>query len=620
MRLICCLFALVGCCGAQDAGFPAAGLDTNCPRYPESLRTRWSAGVQRDRMYRDFARAARQPGVGRAVTISIPRANFIDSLLFDRMASDGVPAAPLTTDAEFVRRIFLDLTGRIPQPEQVVAFLNDTTADKRSKLIEQLLASEGYVSQFTLYFNNQFQVTRGFPSNVRLVGRNLFHDFLRDFVANDKPYNQFVQQLLTSSGDADTVPGVNYFVRWVSQEEYLPAQDFWDDMTDYVTTQFMGFRTACVSCHNGRGHLETINLFLAPKRRTDFWNMSSFLARTDFFLEGEQSGVGLRYQLQDRQYGNYTGAVPATNPGNRPQRVGANVTLPSFILNGANPQSPAWRSEFVNLVTGDRQFARATVNYLWAYFFGTGIVDPPDGWDLMRIDPANPPPDPWPLQNTQPALMEALTDAFINSNYSIKSMVRLIVQSNVYQLSSRYTAKWSPAYAVDFARHSPSRLSAEEMWDAIAIATQTEQPMNVAGWANPVMYANQLPDPYEPWDSYNVSNFLSNMGRGNYTTVPRDSSPTLLGLLFLMNQGDVYQRVSEPYGQYNPANRAARVALTAKDDTTAIQQIYLATLARYPSDAEVKMILSTTGTDPRWVWLPRMQWALINKLEFIFNN
>jgi uncharacterized protein DUF1553 len=328
----------------------------------------------------------------------------------------------------------------------------------------------------------------------------------------------------------------------------------------------------------------------------------------------------LRYLLQDRSYGNYTGAVPVSNPGNRPQRMGADVTLPSFILNGASPSTPNWRSEFVKLITGDRQFARATVNYLWAYFFGTGIVDPPDGWDMARIDANNPPPAPWPIQNSQPALMEALTDAFINSNYSIKTIVRLIVNSNVYQLSSRYSGQWNAAYAGDFARHSPRRLSAEELWDAIAIATQTEQPMNVAGFANPVMYANELPDPYEPWDNYNVQNFLSTLGRGNYTTIPRDSSPTLLGLLFLMNQYDVYDRVAEQYGPWEGINRAARVAATPGSDADAIRQIYLATLARYPTDDEIATVLAARGNNPRWVWLPRMQWALINKLEFIFDN
>jgi len=615
MRLPWCVLILSGICRAQ-AAFPPP--DTNCPKYPEAVRSRWEGALRRQRAYHDYIGG--NPNRTRTVTISIPRANFIDQLLFDKMSADSIQPAPPTTDSEFLRRVYVDLTGRIPEPEKVTAFLASTVPDKRSKLIEELLASDAYVSQFTLYFNNRFQVTRGNGSNVRLQGRNLFYSFLRDFVARDRPYNQVVQEMLTAAGDSDSTPGVNYFLRYFSQLEGNPSQDFWDDMTDYITTQFMGFRTACISCHNGRHHLENINLFLAPKQRSEFWSTSAFLSRTDFFLQGEGDGGRFRYLLQDRTYGNYTGAVPITNPGNRPQRMGADVTLPSFILNRANPSTSHWRAEMAKLVTGDRQFARATVNYLWAYFFGSGIVDPPDGWDLVRVDPNNPPPAPWPLQNSQPVLMEALTDAFINSNYSIKSLVRLIANSNVYQLSSRYTGTWNVAFDSDFARHSPQRLSAEELWDAVAIATQTEEPMNVAGFANPVMYANELPDPYEPWDNYNVQNFLTTLGRGNYTTVPRDSSPTLLGLLFLMNQYDVFQRVSEPYGQWDPVNRAARVALQPISDQDAIRQIYLATLARYPADSEIASVLAARGTNPRWVWLPRMQWALINKLEFIFND
>ena|SRR5579871_4312576 len=625
MRKIWLLVACALMCRAQTSQLPAADVqlplpEPYCPAYPKAVQAQWAAALQRDQLLMEFARtAAANKTRAQAITISIPQNNFIDQLLFTKMASDGVAPAPLTTDSEFLRRAYVDLNGRIPEPEQVVAFLADTTPNKRSKLIDQLLASDAYVSQFTLYFNNRFLVTRGSGSQVRLAGRNLFYNFLRDFVARDRPYNQFVQDMLSASGADDTAPGVNYFLRYFSQDQQLPPQDFWDDMTDYVTTQFMGFRTACISCHNGRGHLENINLFLAPKRRQQFWSTSAFFARMDFFQQGEQFD-DVRFFLRDRSYGSYTGAVPVTNPGNRPQRVGADVTLPSFILNGANPTTANWRSDFVKLVTSDRQFARATVNYLWAYFFGTGIVDPPDGWDLVRVDPNNPPPAPWPIQNSQPALLEALTDAFINSNYSIKSVVRLIANSNAYQLSSRYDGTWNPAYVSYFARHNPRRLSAEELWDAIAIATQTEEPMNVAGFPGPVMYANQLPDPYEPWDNYNVQNFLTTLGRGNHTTIARDSSPTLLGLLFLMNQYDVVNRVGEAYGPYDPLNRATRIALQSIPDDEAIRQIYLATIARYPTDAEIAAVMAFRGTNPRWVWLPGTQWALINKLEFIFDN
>ena len=602
-------------CSAQEAVFSPA--DPHCPKYPEALRARWSEAVGRQRAARDWRKSARALPDG---AINLPRNNFIDEILFAQMSRDGVTPAPLSTDYEFLRRAYIDLAGRIPQPEDVQAFLKDISGSKRSRLIDQLLASDAYTAQFTLYFNNKFLVTRGNGSNVRLTGRNLYYNWLRDFVAHDRPYNEFVRELLTSTGDSDTTPGVNYFVRYYSQLEGNPVQDFWDDMSDFVTTQFLGFRTACISCHNGRGHLENINLWLAPKRRSQFWQLSAFLSRTNFFLQGEQDGGRYRYLLQDRTYGNYTGAVPATNPGNRPQRQGANINSPVFILTGDSPASSNWRGDLARIVTTDRQFARATVNYLWEYFFGTGIVDPADGWDLARLDPANPPPGDWGLQDSQPALLEALADAFIQSNYSIKSMVKLIANSNVYQLSSRYDGDWKAAYAADFARHSPRRLSAEELWDALAIATQTEQPMNVAGFNKPVMYANELPDAYEPWENYNVTSFLSNLGRGNFTTIPRDSSPTLLGLLFLMNQFDVYERTAEATGPYTPINRATRIALTALSDEDAIQQVYLATLSRFPTAAETTSALAARNSNPRYIWLPRLQWALVNKLDFIFNN
>ena len=134
------------------------------------------------------------------------------------------------------------------------------------------------------------------------------------------------------------------------------------------------------------------------------------------------------------------------------------------------------------------------------------------------------------------------------------------------------------------------------------------------------MYANELPDPYEPWDNGNVTAFLSSLGRGNHTTVDRDSSPTLLGLLFLMNQWDVYQRTAEATGPYTPVNRATRVAVMPVTDDEAVRQIFLATLARYPTTAEISAALAARGSNPRIIWLPRLQWALVNKLDFIFDN
>src|SRR5262249_44116282 len=148
---------------------------------------------------------------------------------------------------------------------------------------------------------------------------------------------------------------------------------------------------------------------------------------------------------------------------------------PYYWLTGETPANGAWRNEFARILTSDRQFAKATVNYLWAYFFGTGIVDPVDGWDLARTDPSTPLPDGWTTQNTHPDVLDALADQFIQSHYSIKTIVKLIVNSNTYQLSARYPAgKWQDAFKMYFARYEARRMTAEQLVDSVATASGVE--------------------------------------------------------------------------------------------------------------------------------------------------
>jgi hypothetical protein len=141
-------------------------------------------------------------------------------------------------------------------------------------------------------------------------------------------------------------------------------------------------------------HLENINLFLAPHPRSDFWKLSAFFARTRLqIVTDDFAGFRPRLIFSNSQSGLYTGVVDPSNPGARPARTDANER-PLYWLN-AQQQEPAngnWQQEFARLLTSDRQFSLAAVNYIWSYFFGSGIVDPPDGWDLRRTDPSNPPP------------------------------------------------------------------------------------------------------------------------------------------------------------------------------------------------------------------------------------
>lgn len=591
--------------------------DPGCPRYPSALRSEYADSLALETEFETFARkraATRNAVAARAAMDA--KSNFIDQRLFSRMAADNVKPAPMTSDAEFLRRVTLDLTGRIPTPEAAEAFLQSTDADKRSKLIDSLLNSEAYADQMGLFFLNKFRVSRNHES-ISIPARNTFYEFVRGFVQNDRPYNQFVQELLAASGEVDTSPGTQFFARWMDVNG--PIQDSWDDITDKITTTFLGFKTECVSCHNGRAHLEKINLWLTRRTRQQFWQTSAFLSRM-YYIRWSDDVIGFRPRivLVDRDYGSYSGAVNPGNPGNRPARTGA-IVEPEFILNGAKPRGDMWREDLGRIITSDRQFARATVNHLWANFFGHGIVDPPEAWDFMRTDPKNPPPAGWPSQNSHPELIEDLADFFIRNNYQLKPLIKQIVSSEAYQLSSRYEGEWQPVYAKYFARYDARRLSAEQIYDSLLAATRTEQPMTIAGLARVFNYANQLPDAAEPSTDGRVVDFLNQVGRGNWVTIERSEEPTILGLLFGMNESQV---VSRTFGASTAAsqsrNMVIRIDSMPISDEEAIRKMFLATLTRYPSESELAATMRYRS-GARAQWLSDLQWALLNKLDFAFN-
>ncbi len=591
--------------------------DPYCPRYPHAIRSELEESLQLDSSFQAYGKTRGKRAFSqRAAEFQAASDNFIDQLLFAKMAADGVNPAPKSGDAEFLRRVHLDLTGRIPTPEQAEAFLNDSSADKRAKLVDQLLSMAAFADQFALFFNNRFKVTRAHES-ISNPARDVWHEFLRDLMLRDRPYDEFVRELLSAAGEVDTVPGTQFFARWMDVAG--PIQDSWDDITDKITTSFLGYKTECVSCHNGRAHLEKINLHLARRTRAQFWQMSAFLSRMHY-VRWSDDPIGFRPRiiLADRDYGSYSGSVPVTNPGNRPARVGAVVT-PAYFSGGTTPKTGEWRQELGRIITSDRQFAKATANHFWDYFFGHGIVDPPDAWDMDRVSPGVTLPDDWPVQNSHPELLEKLADHFIANGFRLKALIRQIVLSDAYQLSARYEGQWRPAYVKYFARHDARRLSAEQMYDAMITATRTEQPMFIGSSGKVVRYANQLPDTTEPISDFRVVDFLNQLGRGNWLTIDRTSEPTLLGLLFQMNDGNnVYRSFGTPNASVSPTNRVLQVNATAANDEDAITRIFLATLTRHPTQAEIATVMQRK-TGPRAQWLSDLQWALLNKLDFIFN-
>jgi hypothetical protein len=579
-----------------------------------AARTEIEQSIQLDREFHAYSKAARRSAISLGALSESN--NVIDQAIARKITADGVETAPRTTDTEFLRRIYLDLSGRIPTVAQAERFLNSPDPSKRSKLIDELLAAPAYADQFTLFLANRFKVTRTHES-ISTPARTVFYTFVHDLFAKDRRNDEFVRDLITAAGEVDTSPGTQFFARWMDVNG--PIQDSWDDITEKITTSFLGYKTECISCHNGRGHLEKINLHLSKRSRSDFWRMSAFLSRM-YYVRWSDDPIGFRPRiiLADRDYGTYSGSVPPTNPGCRPPRVGAVVT-PALFTTGEEPQSGNWRQELAWMITSDRQFARAAANYLWSYFFGYGIVDPPDAWDLDRVDPNAELPDDWVLQNSNPELLETLTDVLIQNNYHLQPLIRQIVNSETYQLSARYAGPWRPAFVRYFARHEARRLSAEQMYDAMITATHTEQPMAIAQRPTPVWYANQLPDPTEPFTDFRVVDFLNQLGRGNWFNIDRSSQPTLLGLLFQMNDP---QNVNRSLGLSN-ANLGVTIMVHEidadyPDDQEAIRRLFLATLTRYPTDREMSVAMQARR-GPRYQWLSDLQWALLNKLDFAFN-
>ncbi len=604
-RIVICSFSV---CLAVSA-------EVHCPAYPSEKREAQLSAFQMERAgVAAMSAAAKAASVERTAAA---RNNFIDDYIFNQMDAARIQPAALSGDTMFLRRVYLDVTGRLPQPEAMREFLGDTRANKRALAIDKLVNSPDYTDYWTYYFGNKFQITSAYYNLIGIPGRNLFYNFLRDAVQSDRPYYEVVNEMITATGDSFEKAPANFVLRSIQMGD--PVQDTWDTLTADITQKFLGVQTLCVSCHDGRGHLEQINLHLTGIKRRQFYQQSAFLSRLAMAqLPVDVFDQTRRTLVFDKDHGIYDGSVSSGNPGQRPPRTGN--WEPAYMFSGETPRSGEWRRELSRMIIEDRQFARATVNYLWAHFFRQGIVDPPDAWDLARIDPKNPPKAPWTMQASHPELLEALTDEFITSRYSIKRMVRLMTVSNAYQLSSRYEGTWRPEYARFFARNTPRRLTAEEAWDALTASTQSEVPMFVEGFAAPLTRAVQLPDATEPRQDSRIRTFLNNFGRGDWWRVPRDPGSSMVQVLYFMNDATINARTfGARLGGGNAQTRVARLAASDLAEDLCIDELFMATVGREPTGEEYAAA-KRTSSQTREDWLADLQWALLNKVEFLFVN
>jgi hypothetical protein len=570
--------------------------------------------------------AARMP---RASTSSakIPIRNYIDEEIFSKLERENVEPSPLSIDEEFIRRVTLDLTGRIPTSEQIREFIADRSTDKRNRLINSLIGSPEYVDRWTMWMGDLLQNT-AFSSNVvrYQTGRNAFYSTIKQAIQQNTPYNQFVTSVITSNGNSFQNGAVNYIVGGLTPMG--PPQDTYDTLLVQTGKRFLGIETFdCLLCHDGQGHLNALNLWATNTKRSEAWGMAAFYSRI-----GVRRNIVSRMPLlvnTDITEGDGGQYLLNTTSGNRTPREAMgrqNFVTPKYIFTGEVPaQGESYRSALARFVTKDRQFARATVNYLWAHFFGLGIVDPPVSFDLARLDPKNPPPDPWTIQPSHPELLEKLADDFIASNYDLQHIMRVITESSAYQLSSRYSGEWKEEYTTLFARKLVRRLDAEEMHDAVTRATGVGANYQIYGLSAPVQWAMQLPDTLEPIpfqgqprdaslvQALQARAFLNTFERGDRDQVLRSKEPSILQGLSVMNSPFVNTRIP-----VRSNGTVSRLLSTIPDNEALIEELFVTVLSRRPTSQERARAVAMLNKS-RIQGTEDLMWVLLNKIDFLYN-
>ncbi len=561
------------------------------------------------------------PGGSRTSSTDSSSTNLIDGYIFSALKAQGVTPARMTTDYEFVRRIYLDMTGRIPTSAAVTSFVASTSPTKRADLIETLFAAPEWLDKWQMYFGDQFKSASTFASSGTTLyagGRDGLNTYIRNFLTNDTPYNKVATDLIASQGTNNYTQGeLNWII--TSRVTGGPNQDVWDGEAAAVAETFLGIsHMNCLLCHNGRGHLDTISLWAGGFTRMQAWGMSSFYSHVALRNPAVDTTVknGATYWYAD-DAGFKTDYALNTTTGNRPARqpVGTQKTVPPsypFPGQGASTSGLNYRQSLAAQVIADRQFARAAVNYMWAYFFGMGIVDPPDQFDPARLDPNNPPPAPWTLQPSNPELLEALTSDFIASGYSTKHLMRLIVNSQAYQLSSDYDpAVWNPNWQPLFARKLVRRLWSEEIADSISLSANIP---NKFTFDNGIVsqWAMQYPEP-----ARETSTLLAAFLPGNRDDQPRKQDGAIQQTLGLMNDSQVMNKlVSTGAGS---AQSLLSFVTAATSNPGAINVLYVNILSRYPTAAEMTSATTFLSTGTRAQKMQELMWTLYNKVDFMFN-
>jgi len=491
--------------------------------------------------------------------------NFIDTHVFNKLKLLGIPPSQLADDSTFIRRVTIDITGRLPSEQEVRDFVVSTDPNKRDQLVDRLVDSPEYADLFANKWNMVLRNKRKQPTDTR--GTYEFYNWIRDSLYENRPYDQMVREVLTAAGEVTTNPTVTWY-REVAQI---------NEQVEDTAQLFLGLRIQCARCHHHP---------FEKWSQDDYYGFSAFFSRV-----GRKNGANPREQRIFHNDGQASATNPRSNKALKPTGLGAPA------LDIAADRDPRhylvdWMSSKEN-----KFFAYSLVNRYWKHFFDRGIVEPED--DMRETNPPS-----------NPELIKALANYFIESGFDLKQLVRTICKSTTYQLSS-LPNDYNLKDKQNFSRYYPRRLKAEVLYDGLHQVTATTQSYTGLPEGTSAM---QLPDPtVGPY-------FLKVFGQPQADTAcecERSQEANLAQSLHLLNSSEVQGKIS---------NASGRSAILTNDkdrtDEQKIQELYRWVYSRNPDAEEMQIALNHLKKheqNKKVAW-EDIIWALINTKEFLFNH
>ncbi len=475
-----------------------------------------------------------------------PEFNYIDPLVDKKLQAVKILPSGLCSDEEFVRRVYLDLTGLAPSAKQTRDFLADKTDSraKREALVDRLIGSRDYVEHWTNKWADMLQVNRKFLGEE---GAAALRSWIKERVAQNQPYDDFARDVLTASGSNIENPAAAY---WKINRDPAAAME-------NTTHLFLAVRFNCNKCHDHPFERWT---------QDQYYNLAQFFAQVsrkeDPTFSGQKVGgsaVEGAVPLVEVIYDGGSGSVKHDRTGE--------VVPPAFPYSHGDlaPETAARREQLARWITSkdNQYFAKSYVNRLWGYLFGVGIIEPIDD-----IRAGNPP--------TNPELLDALTKDFVASGFDAQHILRTICKSRTYQASVA-TNKWNEDDTINYSHAIPRRLTAEALYDAIYLATgATEKLPGVpAGFR-----AAQL------LDAGASVPFLDDFGkpvRESACECERSSGMVLGPILKLINGPTVADALADAGSELN------KLVASEADDAKLIEEVFVRFLARQPNATELKL-------------------------------